>query len=87
MDKQNEKTSELTAKQMENVTGGGLPHDPGNNNPNGSRGKDCFYCPGVYINHPERKCGLPLTLTSSGAYRCENGLCSLFLKDQHPSVK
>ena len=75
MDKQNEKINELTKKQMEKVSGGY------------NEGTDCFLCPGVYINDETRKCSCSLTLSPSGAYRCNNSLCTLFLKDQYPAVR
>ena len=87
MDKQNEKIKELTGKQMEKVSGGDSTSVSGDNTIYGpaidtlpkGHGTDCFICPGVLINNTAKKCGRSLQLTSGGAYRCNNSLCSLFV--------
>ena len=83
MDKQNEKASELNRKQMEKVSGGVQ-------NPDAlirQCGTDCFLCKATLKDDSSKICNHPLTQILGKMYRCTNPDCSMFTKDQYPSVK
>ena len=85
MDKQNEKTNELTREQMGQISGGEeLLFEKRRELLSRSQGTDCFYCPGTLLPTNER-CGRVLQQVSGKLYRCTNPHCRLFTLDQYPS--
>lgn len=76
MDNQDEKTTELTGKQMEKVSGGVFQY-----------GTDCYKCPGTVKNSDgtESTCECSLQQVSGKKYRCINPFCSLLAQDQYPA--